>query len=183
MVKNVVAFIGRAGAGKTEQATLLVKNSGYKKLSYADSLRNIIRSVLGFSYEEFNVCYNELKKIEIYNGQTLRNMMENLGSKIRYYDSKYFIKALQKEIACSTYDYICIDDLRYIDEYFNLYQFCKEQNIELKVIFCNYHSDRYQETNPHESAFLSNRLCELGYKDLQELTKEDIDKIVEEVEW
>lgn len=182
MVRKVVAFIGRAGAGKTEQATLLVKNKGYKKLSYADSLRNIIRSVLGFSYNEFMSCYNDLKKIEIYNGQTLRNMMENLGSKIRYYDSTYFIKALQKQIELSNYDYICIDDLRYIDEYLNLYEFCKEEQIELKVIFCNYHSDRYQENNTHESAFLSNCLCELGYQDLQEITKEDIDKIIEELE-
>ena len=182
MVRKVVAFIGRAGAGKTEQAMLLVKNKGYRKLSYADSLRNIIRAVLGFSYNQFMTYYDDLKKTEIYNGQTLRNMMESLGSKIRYYDSNYFVNALQKEIKSSIYGYICIDDLRYIDEYLNLYEFCKEEQIELKVIFCDYHSDRYQENNPHESAFLSNRLCELGYKDLQEITKEDIEKVIKELE-
>lgn len=43
--------------------------------------------------------YDELKMTPLYNGQTLRNMMEHLGTEgIRYYDNDFWAKCLLREI-------------------------------------------------------------------------------------
>jgi hypothetical protein len=174
-MRSLIAFTGRAGAGKSEQCQILQKE-GYKKVSFATPLRKIIASTLGYTFLDFMENYEKLKRTEIFNKQTLRNMMEGLGSKIRYYDENFFVKCLIKELQEYNLDYVCIDDLRYKNEYYGIKDYCDKNKIDFKLIFCNYQSERYQAVNEHESAWMSNRLCELGYKDLQELKEEDIQR-------
>ena len=65
-------------------------------------------------------------------------------------------------------------DMRYLNEYTYTSNWCQVNGIGFKAIFCDYHSERYEENNPHASADLSNKLSALGYKDLQEIRMEDI---------
>ena len=169
-MKEVIAFTGRAGAGKDYQCSLL-QPKGYKKLAFADSLREMTSHIIGLDYNEMMLNYDFYKANELINGLTLRNVMENLGSSIRQIEPDFFIKALLKKII---YEKVCISDLRYVNEFNILKKWCKENSYSFKCIFCDYHSPRYQEKNTHESAWLSNTLYDLGYKDLQEVTEETI---------
>lgn len=174
-VPEIIAFLGRAGSGKDYQCSLL-QEKGYKKLAFADALREMAFRTLGLDYEWGMQHYDELKTTELYNGQNFRHILENLGSGIRQYSSNFFVDVvINKIINDNDYDKFCISDLRYVNEAERLYDALPFSN--LKFIFCDYHSERYQEVNNHESATLANLLCEAGYKDLQELSLQDILKV------
>lgn len=173
-MREIIAFIGRAGSGKDYQCSLL-QQKGYKKVAFADVLREMACKTLGMDFDWMINNYDELKVTELYNGQNFRNILENLGSAIRSYNSNFFADALIKKISSSEYinENICISDMRYLNEFHSLYRL--NGNIsKVKCIFCDYHSERYQHTNNHESAWLANKLCELGHKDLSEIFPLDI---------
>ena len=171
-MREIIAFLGRAGSGKDYQCSLL-QEKGYKKLAFADILREMAFRTLGLDYNWGMQHYDELKATELYNGQNFRHILENLGSGIRRYNKDFFVDAvINKIINDQEYDKFCISDLRYVNEAKKLYD--SSQCSILKFIFCDYRSDRYQEVNNHESALLANELCNRGYKDLQELSLLDI---------
>lgn len=177
MKRSIFAFIGRAGSGKGYKCTLLEK-TGFKRLSFAEPLRRVLSATIGMPYEYFIENYEELKQSNLMSNEvTVRNMLENLATEIRKYDNEFFIKALFKLID-SCKENICIDDLRFIEEYRMLYDKCEKENIELVVQLCDYRSERYQENNNHISAKLSNLLVEAGYKDMDILTREDIEGVL-----
>jgi adenylate kinase family enzyme len=176
-VKEVIAFTGRAGAGKSYQCRLLA-DKGFVKMSFADPLRQILSKTIGIPFNEFMDNYDKLKYTELINGLNARRLLENLGEGIRTYAPDYFIQALFSSVVKSDSS-VCIDDLRYVNEYRFLRDRLCELQIPFKVVFCDYHSDRYQKYNTHGSAWLSNRLCDLGYADLQELTDDDIENLVD----
>ena len=171
MRREIIVFLGRAGSGKDYQCSLLQQKE-YKKLAFADILREMACHTLGLDYNWAMQNYDELKQTELYNGQNFRNILENLGSAIRKYNQDFFVDAVVQKIINSQHTKFCISDLRYINEATKLYN--SFQSSDLKFIFCDYRSHRYQEVNDHESAYLANKLCELGYQDLQQLTIEDI---------
>lgn len=175
MVKQIIAHIGFQGSGKTYASEILVKEQGFKRLSFADSLRSIAFNTLGMKNREGMARYTELKSEEIYNGQTFRNILENLASSIRRYDEGFFAKALIYKIKeLYNVDSICIDDLRYANEFLTLENYCKQNNVKFRLIFCDYNSDRYDENNNHESTQLSRYLKSLGYKHNQIVQSADV---------
>ena len=175
MTREVIAFIGRQGSGKSFNAKKLAKEQGYQKISFADPLRHIAFNVIGMDYEEGMAKYDELKRTELFNGLTFRNILENLGSSVRQYDENFWATALTATIFNSM-ENVVIDDMRYPNEYFQVKTFCYSQGIEFKAYYCNYKSDVYEESNPHESAGLSNFLAQLGYNDLQLIKSQDVFK-------
>lgn len=173
MKREVIAFIGRQGSGKSYQSQRLVKERGFKKLSFADPLRDIAFNVLGMDFEEGMKKYDELKRTELFNGLNFRNILENLGASVRKYDKDFWVNALIHNISqCS--EHIVIDDMRYPNEYELLRNYCITKGYEFKAYFCNYKSPIYDENNKHESASLSNFLARSGYEDLQVVNKKDI---------
>lgn len=187
MNKIVVSFLGRAGSGKDYQCNLLVRQ-GFKKISFADALRDIsFKSLLidpkvgieQYEYLKQNPCIEIRLKDRTYN-LNFRQYLEHLSTQgIRHYNSNFWCECLCKTILENNYQKICIADLRFVNEYQYLEKFCQDNNYNFKCIFCNYRSQRYQENNNHESALLANWLVEQKYKDLQEVTKEDIDKFAD----
>lgn len=181
-IKRIITFIGRAGSGKDYQCTLL-EEQGFKKLAFADALRDIASKSLMISDEELKEHYEWMKQNNCICVKTekmtwwlnFRTFLERLGTNgIRKYDPDFWINCLLKIIEDNKYDKICISDMRFINEYIKIREFALNNNYEFKCIFCDYHSNRYQENNNHETAKLSNKLCEKGYKDLQEVQYEDI---------
>ena len=180
--KEIVAFVGRAGSGKDYQSNLLVEK-GFKKMSFANALRKMAFTCFGLNFEEGLGQYEYLKandcitltlqdKEEI--KLNFRTFLERLGTQgIRHYDNDFWVNCLIKDIKESNVKKICISDLRFTNEYIKLYEFAKENGYEFKCIFCDYHSDRYQDKNDHESARFSNYLANQGFKDLQEVTPQD----------
>lgn len=182
--KTIVAFVGRAGSGKDYQCNLL-KQQGYKQFGFADTLRHVTARILNISDDEFLSIYDSFKQDEVisYKNENMeqlsitgRQILEHVGASIREIDEYFWINALLKRIENAFCDKICISDLRYYNEFVKLNQFCEFKNYDFKVVFCDYHSHRYQESNEHESAAMSNYFAENGYIDLQILNNQDFEK-------
>lgn len=171
--REIIAFIGRQGSGKSYQARRLEKERGFKRLSFADPLREIAFNTIGLEFAEGMAKYDELKRTEIVNGLNFRNILENLGSSVRKYDVDFWVNALITTIRNSTED-IVIDDMRYPNEYDLLRSYCVAQNYNYRVYFCDHRSAAYDADNRHESAALSNYLAQIGYVDSQLVNKKDI---------
>lgn len=173
MVQEVVAFLGRQGSGKGYQSDKFIRR-GYKKLSFADPLRKMACHVIGLNYEEAMKVYDRLKMTELFNKLTFRNILENLGSGVREVDEDFWVKAVIKIIRETTKS-VVIDDMRYPNEFLEIYRFCQEHNIKFRAYLCDFHSERYDANNKHESAALANYLVDdLKLQDLQEVTADMI---------
>lgn len=160
-------------SGKDYSAIRLMRTRGFKKVAYADALREVAFNVLGIPFEEGMKKYNELKVTNLYNGLTFRNILENLGAAIRKYDKDFWARTVVKFIEeCPSN--VCISDLRYTNEYWVIKDYCEKNNIDFKLIFCDFKSDRYVSDNPHESARFASYLSKLGYKDQEYVDEEDI---------
>ena len=172
-MRKIRAFCGKAGSGKDYSAQRLMMTKGFKKAAFADALREIAFNIIGISFEEGMEKYDELKQTSLINSLTFRNILENLGSSVRKYDKDFWAKTVLKVID-SCVDNICISDLRYTNEYWVLKDYADKHNIDFKLVFCDYKSNRYQEENPHESAQFAAYLKGLGYKDQEYVDEADI---------
>lgn len=174
----IIAFIGRAGSGKDYQCSLL-QQKGFIKLAFADSLRQVTAKIARIPYKDMLQIYDDFKAGDIFPGYTGRELMENIGSAMRGVDPNIWINGLINSIKnkyCGKN--ICISDLRYVNEYMALFEYTKHSPYNLVTVFCDYHSDRYQEINTHESAHLSNWFAQHGYKDLTIIDKSDIEAYI-----
>ena len=172
-MRKVVAFCGFEQSGKSYSAKRLMTTRKFKHLAFADALRDCAFHTIGMDFEGGMKKYEELKKTDLINGLTFRNILENLGSAVRKYDKDFWVKAVLKLISDCT-DNVCISDLRYSNEYWIVKKYCEENEIDFKLVFCDYHSDGYRDDNPHESARFAKYLKELGYEDQQYVKEEDI---------
>ena len=171
--RKVIAFCGFEQSGKDYSCKRLIATKGFEKVAFADALREISFKLLGYSVDEGMKHYEELKKSVIYNSLTFRNILENLGSGIRKYDRNFWAKTVLVKIK-QTFKNICISDLRYPNEYTVLKSFCDKNDIDFKLVFCDYKSPNYNDKNPHESAQLARYLKDLGYKDQEIVDEADV---------
>ena len=172
-MRKVIAFCGFEQSGKSYSAKRLMTTMGFKHVAFADALRDVAFQVIGMDYEEGMKCYEELKLKDLINGLTFRNILENLGSAIRKYDKFFWARTVVKFINDCT-ENVCISDLRYPNEYFIVKKYCEENNIDFKLVFCDYKSEKYRDNNPHESAQMAKYLKGLGYEDQEYVKEEDI---------
>lgn len=191
--KEIVAFVGVAGSGKDYQCALLEKR-GFIDVAFADALRNIAYEALCIDKDTGKRLYDGLKSndcihidlhrldsnLDSYN-ITFRKFLEKLGTEgIRKFDNDFWCRAVVNTIKENNYKKVCISDMRFYNEYKWLRNFANENDYKFKVIFCDYHSDRYDYNNSHPSAKLANFFVDYNYKDLQELTEEDFERFLRE---
>lgn len=167
--RKVIAFCGFEQSGKDFSCKRLVTTRGFKKTAFANALRDIAFATIGKIYAKDMDKYEELKQTKIYDDLTFRNIMENLGSAVRRYDENFWIKGVIKDIEETTKN-VCVSDLRYFNEYLYLKNYCKKNDINFKLVFCDYHSLNYNATNMHESTKLAHYLKDAGYEDQQEVS-------------
>ena len=173
MTRKVIAFCGFAQSGKGYSCKRLMTTMGFIKTSFAHTLRDVAFSTLGIPFDEGMLHYEELKRKKLYGDLTFRNILENLGSAIRKYDKDFWAKGVLKFIQ-ETPKNVCIDDLRYPNEYRVLKKYCDANDIDFQLIFCDYHSEGYEDNNPHESAQLAKFLKNRGYEDQEVVDEYDI---------
>ena len=173
MTRKVIAFCGFEQSGKNYSCKRLMTTMGFIKTSFAHTLRDVAFSTLGIPFDEGMIKYEELKKTPMYKDLTFRNILENLGAAVRKYDEDFWAKGVLNFIK-STPKNVCIDDLRYPNEYRVLKEYCEDNGISFKLIFCDYHSEGYRDDNPHESAQLAKFLKGRGYEDQEEVDGFDI---------
>ena len=75
-----------------------------------------------------------------------------------------------------------IVDLRFYNEYKYLKEYCDKKGYEFSFVFCDYHSDTYQDFKPHASARLANFLKEIGYADGDEIKDDDMQIYIESMD-
>lgn len=172
-MRKVIAFCGFEQSGKGYSCKRLLTTKGFVKTSFANALRDVAFKTLGIDPEEGMKNYEELKANPQYKDLTFRNILENLGSAIRYYDEDFWARSVIKFIE-GTFKNVCIDDLRYPNEYKVLKNYCEKNNIEFELIFCDYHSEGYRDDNPHESAQFAKFLKGRGYRDQEVVDEMDV---------
>ena len=113
-----------------------------------------------------------------------RYFLEKLGTEgIRKYDKDFWAKALIKDIEEVPEELnICVSDLRFHNEYKYLKEYAEEHGYIFEFIFCDYHSERYQENNTHASARLAEFLKDVGYEDGDLIKAEDMQHYIEALE-
>ncbi len=170
-MSTLVCYMGVIGSGKDYHAKELV-NQGYLQINFADALREMCWKILGWrpandhEYELFKAGGIDIPGWGYVNG---RLMLQNVGKIMReiypdFWKNAWFDKALSaltsdnKNVVCS--------DLRYPNELkcaFNL--MTADNNVDTKFVFCDYHSEKYNATDEHESEKMAQELLKYGFKD------------------
>lgn len=93
-MKPSIGLLGANGAGKTTIADYLVAEHGYRKLSFAEPLRELARINVTWKHQEEDYGYALAKE----HVTGFRQYLIDLGEGIRKYDPVYFVKALAQQI-------------------------------------------------------------------------------------
>ena len=92
-----IAFVGKAGSGKTTLAEYLVKKHGFRKFSFADAVKEI-------AYKYFGMVKKD------------RDLLQAIGEKLREIDKDVWIKILLAKLDVADYVHAVVDDCRYLNE-------------------------------------------------------------------
>lgn len=197
MNKQIIAYLGLQGAGKSTAAHREIKHKYLSKvMSFADSLREACWITLGFkpdNYDNFKKRLLFLHEFPDFVSHTLkfifpfwlygREYIQKIGTELfrNNVDKDYWIKKTINNIGALNLSVIAIDDVRYKSELMALYNFCKENGYEFKAIFCNYRSKRYNDNVKHSSEKLA-LWCrdELQLRHLQTINESVMNKISDE---
>jgi hypothetical protein len=114
---RIVGFSGKAGAGKTSAALILVAMAGYARLSFAAPLRDMLLAI-GLTAEDLS----EGKAIPhlLLGGKTPRFALQTLGTdwgrRTICNDIWLGIARHRMQQALSTGESVCFDDVRFANE-------------------------------------------------------------------
>lgn len=115
---SIIAFSGKAGAGKTTAAMMLVATgAGYCRLSFADPLRDMLRA-LGLTTDDLS----ERKEVPhlLLGGKTPRQALQTLGTewgrKMITDDLWLGIARHRLNRALDAGERVCFDDCRFANE-------------------------------------------------------------------
>lgn len=165
--RNVRAFVGSIGSGKGYKCDKL-KEQGYIKLDFADCLREMVWRMLNWEpktpeeYDNFKKGKQYISNFGYLNG---RLVLQKIGQAMRCIDENFWVKQWTKSIDKlfkMGYDNIMVSDARYENE---IEAIKSIQNANIKIEFCDYHSDRYDNKNTHESEQMAQEYLSKGYKD------------------
>lgn len=192
----ITAYIGVMGSGKNFRADLLIKK-GYVTLDFKDALILMCEDLLGYTirdnYEDFKSTVvglgppdrmvnaarmsvrNESKRILTWfpKAMTGRILLQRLGTEVmRRRDPDYWVKAWQdraRELIANAKDIVCAD-CRFENEMRAIRHVATVTHVPHQFIFCDYHSQRYDARQTHDSEKLAQYYLSKGYKDGDEIT-------------
>ena len=76
-MRKVIAFCGFEQSGKDYSAKRLMLTRKFKKLAFADVLRDVAFNTIGLSYNDGMAKYEELKQTNLIDNLTFRNILGN----------------------------------------------------------------------------------------------------------
>lgn len=123
----IIAFTGRAGAGKDTAAEHLRTRYGFVCVSYALALKEMLEAMLTARVIDYAYLYEpQLKNRPIPGiGKSARELMQTLGDWGRGLDPQFWVHALADSIGMSRadpadwapmHDRIAVTDVRYVNE-------------------------------------------------------------------
>lgn len=114
--KTIVGLIGFAHVGKSEVASLLMNEYGFKRIKFADGLKDMLRAI-GLTEEEIEGALKE-QPCEKLGGKTPRHAMITLGTEWgrKLIHEDLWVLAWRKYVLDSPADYIVVDDCRFLNE-------------------------------------------------------------------
>lgn len=119
MKPTVIAFLGRAGSGKTTAAQHLVETFGAKRISFATPLKKLAAHVFKFTDEQLYGSTEAKEKIDPRYGVSPREFLIRLGDGARrFLGPRVWVDAAFSEIMSvgPANALFVIDDLRYPSE-------------------------------------------------------------------
>lgn len=114
--KIILGISGKAGVGKDTVADYLGQKFGFEKMAFADSLKEKAMRDFDLTYEQ---VYNPVEKEKIIPEylKSPREILQIMGTEwFRSIDKDYWLKQTYKKIIASSYDSICITDVRFSNE-------------------------------------------------------------------
>lgn len=166
---KIYSFVGCIGSGKGFKCDLLVQNEGFVKVDFADALRDMVWKMLDWkpqNAEEYDLFKKGLFVVPKYGAINGRLLLQRVGATMREIDPDFWVKqwkvSVDKLISMG-YNKICVSDTRYENEIKMLKTY--SWKAEVRVEFCDYHSNRYDNTNTHESEQLAQKFLAEGLKD------------------
>jgi hypothetical protein len=117
---RIVAFSGPAGSGKTTAAKHLVTDHGYRRIRFADPLKDMLRD-FGLTFDQIDGSLKETP-CEMLCGKTPRRAMQTLGDEWgrQLIGGDIWVQAwerrLEEAMLWSSDTRIVVDDLRYPNE-------------------------------------------------------------------
>lgn len=133
MSKTIIVLSGFKGSGKDTFANI-IKNECNRKcrvISFADPIRKLIRNVYGIKTPDYNKKENMKFRIPYLGKKTYRQLMIDIGQKIKEYDNNFWARYIENTIKSSESDLIVISDMRFKSEY-NMLERLKKQGYDVK---------------------------------------------------
>ena len=111
----IIGLAGRKGSGKSTVAEILKEKYGYRRLSFATPLKDMIMAMGVTEDEIFNLDLKE-KPIERFGGRSPRELLQLLGTEFarNMVCQDVWVKAVEARIESN--DQIVIDDVRFPNE-------------------------------------------------------------------
>ena len=111
----IIGIAGFGGAGKTSVSNCFVQSHGFKKVSFAQPLKDaLIR--FGATREDLADPVKKLEPLGAFHGKSLVQMMESLGSWGRDHHPDFWVSMIYNEIRTNGQGFVIIDDIRFQNE-------------------------------------------------------------------
>ena len=115
--KRVIAFLGRAGSGKTTAGNYVVEKYGATRVSFAGPLKELAKLLFDFTDEQVYGSQESKETVDPRYGFTPRKAMQNLGNGAREIIGKtVWTDACFNTIRKTDSNLFVIDDCRYVNE-------------------------------------------------------------------
>ncbi len=164
-----IAFTGWAGSGKTEAAKYLSHKYGFKRISFADGIKDIAFNIFGAKEKS-------------------RELLQQIGEKLREIDFDVWVKYTIKRMSFFQDGYV-IDDLRRKNEFdaliknnFYIFRIVADEDVRVKrLINRDGHCDKSLLYNESENGCANIELSEIENNGSKEEFYKNLDNIMEKI--
>lgn len=194
-MKKITVFIGVQGSGKDFNGNLLCEH-GAVQVSFADKLREDIWELIGWSpaspeeYDAFKKATFQATIADKLVSFTGRGLLVKYATDIRRReDPDHWCKQLRGRIAhvLEIAPAVVVTDCRFMNEVRHLIQISEEVGAEIEFVFCNFKSERYNPSFPHESEWMAQYFLNWGFEDkdprfdrsIKSMVENKLDSVVE----
>jgi hypothetical protein len=96
-----VAFIGKAGTGKSTLASMLCEAGSHDRVAIADPIKDIARMAFGTYEKEMKYPQHQLGLSTLVTG---RELAQNIGAALREMDSLFWLRVWRRRVNCEHAD-------------------------------------------------------------------------------